>query len=96
MQLNVFGEILKEILLSLTKYYPNSILTDFVIMPNHLHFIWFNQDNVQLSEIVKKFKGNVTKQYHSFMISQNKDYERIATYIENNPLQWELDRFYNS
>jgi transposase len=115
MQLNVFGEILKEILLSLTKYYPNSILTDFVIMPNHLHFIWFNQDNVPLSEIVKKFKGNATKQYHSFMISQNKayeplwqrsfyehiirddkDYERIASYIENNPLQWELDRFYHS
>ena len=114
MKLNTIGEIIKESLLHLAELYPNSILTDFVIMPNHLHFIWFNQDDVHLSSIVKKFKGNIARKYHHIMLAQNKvysplwqrsfyehiirndkDYDRIATYIENNPLQWELDRFYN-
>ena len=114
MQLNMVGEIIKETLKDLTIDYPNSIITDYVIMPNHLHFIWFNQDNALLSDVVRKLKGKAIKSYHHLMRSQNKsyeplwqrsfyehiirddkDYERIATYIENNPLQWELDRFYN-
>ncbi|STO92353.1 Transposase and inactivated derivatives [Haemophilus pittmaniae] len=113
MKLNVMGNIAEEILLNLTEDYPNSLITDYVIMPNHLHFIWFNQDDALLSNVVKKLKGNIAKRYHDIMkfpnqvyiplwqrsfyehiIRDDKDYERIAEYIQNNPLQWQLDRFY--
>ncbi|QIM68708.1 transposase [Basfia succiniciproducens] len=114
MQLNEIGKIVKIELLNLLHIYPNSLILDYVIMPNHLHFIWFNQDDIALSRVIKSFKGNAVTQYRHFIyankreykplwqrsfyehiIRDDKDYERIADYIENNPLQWELDRFYN-
>ena len=36
------------------------------------------------------------RSFYEHIIRNDKDYERIATYIENNPLQWELDRFYEA
>ena len=114
MYLSDIGKIIEDELLHLVEHYPNSIIESYVIMPNHLHFIWFNQNNVSLSNVVRRFKGNATSRYHSLMqerkqyyiplwqrsfyehiIRDDKDYEKIVEYIENNPLQWELDRFYS-
>lgn len=115
MKLNNVGNMLENTLLSVLSDYPNSEITEYIIMPNHLHFIWFNQDNAHLSVVVKKIKGRMTtlyreyhkryllhyqplwqRGYYEHIIRDDKDYERIAEYIENNPLQWHLDRFYET
>lgn len=114
MVLNPLGNIISNILLELESHYFNSEITDYVIMPNHLHFIWFNQSNSLLSDVVKTFKGRSTVAYREYIRTKNlifhplwqrsfyehiirndKDYLRISEYIENNPIQWELDRFYS-
>lgn len=113
MILNNFGNMLEDSLLSVLNDYPNSQIAEYIIMPNHLHFIWFNQDNVNLSVVVKKIKGRMAtlyREYHQYhrlnyeplwqrgfyehIIRDDKDYERIIEYIENNPIQWHIDRFY--
>lgn len=61
-----------------------------------------------LSDIIRGFKGSVTKQLHTkyhplfkwqtrfydHIIRNEKDLYRIRTYIQNNPLKWEVDEYY--
>ena len=111
-QLSEIGVMIEETLKNLLNDYPQSEFSNYVIMPNHLHFIWFNQDNVLLSDLVRKLKGITAKKYREMMNNQiyeslwqrsfyehiirnEEDFLRIWEYIENNPFQWELDRFYS-
>ena len=57
-----------------------------------------------VSSLVQQFKGVVTKQigvsiwqklFHDHIIRNDRDYARIWTYIDNNPMRWEEDCFYN-
>ena len=57
-----------------------------------------------ISTVVQQFKGIVSKQighsiwqklFHDHVIRNAADYTKIWEYIENNPLQWELDCFYS-
>ena len=61
-----------------------------------------------LSVIVGQYKASVTKEirrlesnkevwqrsFHDHIIRSQKSYEKIWTYIDNNPLKWEEDCFY--
>ena len=56
-----------------------------------------------ISQVIQQLKGIVTKQigwsiwqklFHDHVIRNEKDYLKIREYIDNNPLQWELDCFY--
>lgn len=56
-----------------------------------------------ISRVIQQLKGIVTKQigqpiwqklYHDHVIRGEKDYLKIWEYIENNPLKWEEDCFY--
>ncbi|MDG2949564.1 transposase [Bisgaard Taxon 10/6] len=103
--------MIDETLNALLKDYPKSEFSHYAIMPNHIHFIWFNQDDVLLSNLVRKLKGITAKKYREMMNNQtyeplwqrsfyehiirnDEDFLRIWEYIEHNPLQWHLDRFY--
>ena len=57
-----------------------------------------------ISTVVQQLKGVVTKPlghsiwqklFHDHIIRSQADYTKIWEYIENNPLQWELDCFYS-
>ena len=57
-----------------------------------------------ISIVVQQMKGYVTKQlgrpiwqklFHDHVIRNENDYRIIWEYIENNPVQWELDCFYS-
>ena len=57
-----------------------------------------------ISTVIQQMKGNVTKQlgrfilqklFHDHVIRNENDYRIIWEYIENNPVQWELDCFYS-
>jgi REP element-mobilizing transposase RayT len=61
-----------------------------------------------LSDIIRGFKGSCTKKIHLYgnlkfkwqsrfydhIIRNENDLRRIRTYIQNNPLKWELDEYY--
>ena len=56
-----------------------------------------------VSRVIKQWKGIITKKigfppwqksFHDHIIRSNKDYYRIAEYIENNPTRWVDDCYY--
>lgn len=56
-----------------------------------------------ISRIIQQFKGAVTKQigwsiwqksFHDHIIRNEDEYFKIWDYIEYNPLNWQLDRYY--
>lgn len=111
MQLNAIGELVQKALFSVLQEYPQSEIPSYVIMPNHIHFIWFNRDNISLSFVIKMIKGRAGFAYRNYALENNlplislwqrsfydhiirddKDYDRIVEYIDNNPITWELDK----
>ena len=78
-------------------------------MPNHIHMIITNTNNERtqfaptISRIIKQMKGIITKEigysiwqksFHDHIIRNEKEYNLIAEYIENNPIKWEDDCFH--
>ena len=70
-------------------------------------FLRFGPQSGNLPSVVRGIKSAVTKyaiehdipfawqsRYHDHIIRNQLEMNRIADYIENNPLRWELDRFY--
>ena len=67
-------------------------------------------DNPSISKIVALYKAGVTKQlrklkpnlqvwqrsFHDHIIRNQKGYEKIWTYIDNNPAKWEMDKFFKN
>jgi len=60
---------------------------------------------IGIPQIIRSMKTMVTKQigfslwqrsYHDHIIRNEQDYSRIAEYIENNPANWQNDRFYKT
>ena len=58
-----------------------------------------------VSTVVAQMKGIVSKRcgknlwqkgFHDHIVRTDADYQNIWTYIENNPLQWELDSLYQA
>ena len=58
-----------------------------------------------ISRIMKQFKGYVSKQigytcwqksFYEHIIRNDREYQKIYEYIENNPVKWEEDKYYNS
>jgi putative transposase len=82
----------------------------YVVMPNHIHLIVrFDPGcDARLGEIVRKLKACITMRarrdglaerlwqrgYHDHVIRDETDYLRIAEYVDNNPLKWELDVYH--
>ena len=67
-ELNVLGEAVAESLRTLGDRYPGTEVIEFVVMPNHLHFILRiaqRQDNRkhQLGFVIGQFKGWIAKVY---------------------------------
>ena len=67
----------------------------------------FGPQSGNLSSVIRGIKSTVTKyanehnipfawqsRYHDHIIRNQLEMNRIADYIQNNPMKWELDRFY--
>ena len=105
---SAFGKIVSECLSQISKHFPNVTVDKWVVMPNHIHAIFILHGGTNLSSAVGQFKSSVTRQihqndprvsvwqasYHDHIIRNEADYQRIWSYIDNNPQQWAEDCFY--
>ncbi|MBQ3145784.1 MAG: transposase [Clostridia bacterium] len=79
-------------------------------MPNHIHIIiqiTGGQRRPPLQRIIQRFKSATTnkyfmynkgklwqRNYYEHIIRNEKEYLLIKQYIQNNPLNWEKDKYY--
>ena len=109
-KLNTIGKIADRHISQLSSHYQGVHIDKYVIMPNHIHMIVVldGTENPPVTQIVGQLKTGITKEirqlysdmivwqrsFHDHVIRNQAGYEKIWTYIENNPLKWEEDCFY--
>jgi putative transposase len=109
LELSETGQIIQTAIENIQNIYPDVLVDDCIIMPNHIHMILIIGHNGRqvaaptLSLIVGNLKRYVSinagfspwqKSFHDHIIRNNSEYIRIKEYIENNPRNWESDCFY--
>ena len=111
-ELNRFGEITRACLEKISDHYPNVEVLKHVVMPNHVHAIIHLNAGAEASllQIIGQYKMTVTKQihkispgitvwqrsFHDHVIRNTEGFQKIWEYMENNPLKWEEDCFYQT
>ena len=92
----------------MSNFYTNIILEKYVIMPNHVHMLLQVKDEqgtrpTTLSAFVGSFKRFCNKscgedlwqsRSYDHVVRNEKDYQRIWEYIDNNPTRWTEDSLY--
>ena len=108
MKLSKIGHIINKEINKISKIYDNIFIDEYVIMPNHIHLIIEIEDGrtqfaPTISQIIKQYKGSITKQlnysiwqksFYEHVIRNEKEYYLIKQYIQDNPLNWEKDKYY--
>ena len=107
--LNELGIIVLQGILKIPEHYPQVAIDKFVVMPNHVHLlIYLESGNADLKTVIGSWKAHITreirkiepdmivwqKSFHDHIIRNEKSYQNIWLYIENNPINWEKDCFY--
>ena len=108
--LNEFGRIAEECINLVPERFPGIRIDKYVIMPNHVHAIVIVENHAvtDISTVIGQYKMSVTKRiremcknldvwqrsYHDHIIRNQKGYETIWEYIQNNPQKWEEDCFH--
>ena len=108
-KLTSIGLIAEKCICKIPEIYPIIHLDKYVIMPNHVHLILYLEGNEEcpdgpsISNIVGQMKRAVSKiakrevwqrSFHDHIIRNEKDYQMIWQYIEDNPRKWKKDCFY--
>ena len=103
------GGIVETAIENIPHIYQNVHVDKYVIMPNHIHMIIVIEENGRamraptVSRIINQMKGYTTKQlsysiwqklFHDHIIRTEKDYLRIAQYIDENPARWQEDCYF--
>lgn len=103
--LSNIGRIIDHEINQIAVIYDCVSVDKYVIMPNHVHMILLltKSQSLQLSRVIKQFKGAVTKKagraiwqksFFDRVIRSDQEYLDVWSYIENNPTQWALDSYY--
>ena len=75
----------------------------YVIMPNHVHMILRNREGESISGNIRSFKTLSTKEigrsvwqrsFYDHAIRDEQDYLSRRKYLEENPVKWSLDKYY--
>jgi len=107
-KLNEIGELIHAAIGNISLIYPSISVSMFVIMPNHVHLLMHivdmsNNTAPNLSEIIRQFKGVVTKEagfspwqksFHDHIVRNQISYDKIKIYIKTNPQNWDIDCFH--
>ena len=105
MLLNDTGALVQRHILRINDRYSHVRVDHYVIMPNHIHMILELQNNneASLTQVIGLFKSGVSREvgypvwqrsFHDHVIRNESDYINIWTYIDNNPAQWAMDKYY--
>ena len=103
-----YGIFITETIEKYKTYYTNIEILQYVIMPNHIHFLIYRQQidskpQIELHEFINQLKGNTTKKcgiplwqrgYYDHAIRTEEDMHMVMEYIQNNPRKWTLDKEY--
>lgn len=105
--LTSIGKIIEKCLIDINKIYKNVYIDKYVIMPNHIHGIIKiegGQSRPPLQKIIQGFKSVTTRRcfeygyrhiwqrnYYEHIIRNEKEYESICKYIDENPIKNEQD-----
>ncbi len=109
-RLSDIGKIVDTAINNITKVYALVEVDKYIIMPNHVHMILLitlgngsTMCSPTISRIIKHCKEYVTKQigysmwqtsYHDHIIRDEQDYQNHWKYIDENPLKWAEDEYY--
>ena len=84
--------------------YPSVKLTEYVIMPNHIHLLLELTDTSNsITHIINQTKGCIAKEsncfifqksFHDHIIRTDKEYRMIRLYIQNNQQKWKEDCYF--
>ena len=103
------GEIVDRVWSSLPNRYEQVLRDAYITMPNHFHgLLTLRQGTTTLGAIIRTFKGASTFQiradgegnfgwqrnYHEHIVRNSVAFDRIRTYIQDNPRTWENDVFH--
>ena len=93
--LSEIGEIVKQAILNIPKYYPVTV-DNYVIMADHIHLLISVNKRQDVSLVINQMKGFVSKKagfslwqrsYYDHIIRDEQDYLEKWQYIENNTLK---------
>ena len=97
-QLSPLGRLAEKYLLKIAQS------DHYIIMPNHVHLILLlEQSSVSVPQIIRSWKTLVSKEagfspwqrsYYDHIIRNQRDYDRIRRYMEENPARWASDDYY--
>ncbi|MDE6505646.1 MAG: hypothetical protein K2K71_00085, partial [Eubacterium sp.] len=93
---------------NISKVYPDCVINNYIIMPNHIHLIiTINNKSgriVSAPTVIGQFKRYVSKEcgfaiwqksFYDHIIRDENDYLAKAKYINENPAKWVEDKYYN-
>lgn len=103
-QLTEEGKIVKKYLIKINNIFSKVIIDEYVIMPNHIHFIIVikKQTDIDISRIIKQYKMYVSKKigysiwqksYYDHIIRNDKEFYAIKQYIQNNIANWKKNKY---
>lgn len=107
---NAGMSVLKAIL-EIPKHYGTVKVEHFAIMPNHVHLLLLLDDslgkgcNPAIPNMIGQMKIAVTRKlgyslwqrsYHDHIVRDQREFEMIWSYIDENPLKWSEDRYYEA
>ena len=109
-QLKPMGRIAAENVETIPTHFPEVVVNQYVIMPNHVHLLLsIGCNGVEVTHsipvIIQSYKASVSRSvgysvwqrsYYDHVVRNEEDYRNIWQYIENNPLKWQLDRFFTA
>jgi len=101
------GEIVKDEINILASVYENVVLHNSIVMPNHVHLlveIYYDETkSPTISQVIGQYKRAVTvkngfspwqKTFHEHKVRDEKAFNKISEYIENNVNRWQDDCYH--
>ena len=100
-ELTRIGKQIEECLNNIQSIYDGYEVGDYIIMPNHIHFIVYSYSNDnEIYSLIKKIKTYTTylygaklwqRSFYDHIIRTEKDFKQISKYIYDNPSRWIYD-----
>jgi len=105
------GMIIEEAIQKVSQIYKNISVEKYCIMPNHIHLLVMFEETQEnngnlavLAKAISQMKSFVSKQtgysvwqrgYYDHVIRNEEDYLAIWKYIDENPMKWQQDQYYD-